>query len=321
MKNKAKLIDYIKIARPDHWIKHVFILPGIVLAYILVDKAEALLPWSLIPGFLSVCLLASANYVINEYCDAEFDKFHPIKKARPAVVKHLPTEIVYCEYFLLIIIGLFLAFQVSMYFFGTAIIFLIMALFYNIKPFRFKDRVFFDVLTESVNNPLRLLFGWFMVSKETTPPLSLIIFYFFGGAFLMATKRLAEYRFIVRRYKVEDLEKYRNSFKYYSENSLLVTSFLYGILASSFSAAFFIKHRNEFLFVFPLFAILFSYYFALSLRKTSIAQTPERLHKDKGLVLIVVVLVFLLIIFSFYDVPFAQKLIGIQEGINYNIWK
>ena len=31
-------------------------------------------------GILSICLLASSNYVINEWLDAEFDKFHPEKK-------------------------------------------------------------------------------------------------------------------------------------------------------------------------------------------------------------------------------------------------
>ena len=60
------LLDYIKIARPNHWFKHVFIVPGIVLAYILIDHAD-LSVYKILLGFISACLLASPNYVINEW--------------------------------------------------------------------------------------------------------------------------------------------------------------------------------------------------------------------------------------------------------------
>ena len=33
---------------------------------------------------------------------------------------------------------------------------------YNVKPFRFKDIVYLDVIIESLNNPIRFL-GWFIV--------------------------------------------------------------------------------------------------------------------------------------------------------------
>ena len=36
----APIMNYIKIARPDHWIKNVFIMPGLVLAIILMGKPE-----------------------------------------------------------------------------------------------------------------------------------------------------------------------------------------------------------------------------------------------------------------------------------------
>ena len=44
----ARFRDYVAIARPDHWPKHVFILPGIVLAYILHPTRA--LPVSRRPG-------------------------------------------------------------------------------------------------------------------------------------------------------------------------------------------------------------------------------------------------------------------------------
>ena len=48
----------------------------------------------------------------------------------------------------------------------------IMGCLYNIPPFRTKDRPWLDVLSEAVNNPLRLLIGWYMVPTGLIAPLS-----------------------------------------------------------------------------------------------------------------------------------------------------
>ena len=75
---------HIRIARIDHWVKNVFVLPGIVAALTL-DRLP--LNWELVEktviGLLAVGLIASSNYVINEICDAPFDRFHPLKRNRP----------------------------------------------------------------------------------------------------------------------------------------------------------------------------------------------------------------------------------------------
>lgn len=40
-------------------------------------------------ALISISFVASANYVINEWLDAEFEKFHPTKKNRPVVSGNL----------------------------------------------------------------------------------------------------------------------------------------------------------------------------------------------------------------------------------------
>ena len=54
---------YIKIARPDHWVKNVFIVPGLVLALILIDMPDdwGSLLLKFAAAFFATCFVAAAN--------------------------------------------------------------------------------------------------------------------------------------------------------------------------------------------------------------------------------------------------------------------
>ena len=45
-----------------------------------------------------------------------------------------------------------------------------MGLAYNVPPVRLKEWPYLDVLSESVNNPLRLALGWFALIPDRFPP-------------------------------------------------------------------------------------------------------------------------------------------------------
>lgn len=302
--------DYISIARPAHWVKHVFIIPGVIFAYILTDQINTNAISLIILGFASACLIASANYVINEWLDAGYDKHHPLKCDRPAVEGRLSPVLVYIEYISLAAAGMFLAYLVGKIFFLTSVIFFISGVLYNVRPFRTKEKVFLDVLTEAFNNPIRLMLGWSMVSGTTIPPTSLLITYWFGGAFLMATKRFAEYRFIEKTSGSDKLAMYRRSFKYYTEALLLTSCLTYAILSSVFLGVFLVKYRAEFVLSIPLFAILFAYYLYLGLKEESTAQAPEMLYKEYGLLVVLGICIFSMVVLSFVDIPLVELLVN-----------
>ena len=85
LSGRPTLRGHLAIMRVDHWFKQVFVLPGIAIA--LSDThgrhPRRALVGRLVVGFLSVCLVSSSNYVINEVLDAPSDLFHPIE-AQPA---------------------------------------------------------------------------------------------------------------------------------------------------------------------------------------------------------------------------------------------
>jgi 4-hydroxybenzoate polyprenyltransferase len=304
----ATWADYVALARPDHWVKHVFILPGIALAMLLRPQ-----PWTeLLPriavGLLSACLLASANYVLNEWLDARTDRHHHSKSARPAVAKRLSPVVVRLEYLLLAAVGLGLAWWISEQYLVVSALFLLSGLIYNVPPIRTKELPFLDVVSEAVNNPIRLTLGWVMVDPSTLPPGSLLMAYWMGGAFLMALKRLAEYRSAEQGGRLEALAVYRGSFRHYTEESLLLSSFLYALLAAFFLAVFLVKYRIEYLLTLPIFAVLFVMYLHVALKEDSTVQAPEKLFRERPLVLTVIVLTLTLVVLTWIDIPILERL-------------
>lgn len=291
---------YLGIARVDHWIKNVFMLPGTALALLFVRPAVDLLLWHTVLGLASLCLCASANYTINEYLDGESDRFHPVKRLRPAAQQLLDARWVMVQYATLAALGLATAFEVGRSFTIASGVLLGMGILYNARPARTKDTQYLDVLSESLNNPLRLLLGWFALVNDVLPPSSIVLSYWMGGAFLMAVKRFTELRGFGDRARAA---QYRRSFRYYTEDSLLLSAFFYAMCSAFFLGVFLIKYRIEFLLTFPLFSLMFAWYLAIGLKPNSAAQAPERLFGERGFLAFVGLICVVVAILFYVDIP------------------
>lgn len=75
-----KLRNYIRLLRPAHCIKNILIWLPLIFngSLFTTDKCR-----SVIWGFLSFTLMASAVYIINDMNDAPKDRLHPSRKNRP----------------------------------------------------------------------------------------------------------------------------------------------------------------------------------------------------------------------------------------------
>ena len=281
--------------RIDHWIKQLFVLPGFVSALFLSNYAfNCNLFINLLIGLFATSLIASANYVINEYLDAEFDKFHPTKSKRPLVEESVKGSVIWILWFILSVVGLSIGFFViGKKFFFMELWLLVMGILYNVKPIRTKDISYLDVLSESINNSIRFMLGWFIVPVNIILPISIFLGYWMAGAFLMAIKRYAEYRMINNKKKAS---LYRKSFKYYNEKTLLVSAFFYAMCAIFFVGIFLIKYKIELILAIPFIVGLFCYYFYISFANDSAVQKPEKLYKEKGLMIYCIFLVVLFIV-------------------------
>ena len=298
---------YVRVMRPDHWIKQLFIMPGCVFALLLAGSGLRLPVFAarLVLALAATCLVASANYVINEWLDAEFDRFHPTKKFRSVVTEDVRGVVIWTMWAVLLAAGIALARAVGVPFALAAAVLWAMGILYNVRPFRTKDVPVLDVLSESLNNAIRLLLGWFVVSPHTLPPVSIVLGYWMGGAFLMAVKRYAEFRMIGDPALAG---RYRRSFRFYTERSLLVSAFFYAMCSTFFTGIFLVKYRIELVLFVPALMGLFCYYLHIAFKEDSAVQKPEKLYRERLLMAYCAALAVLFVVLMAADLPWLSAL-------------
>ncbi|HMP74272.1 MAG TPA: UbiA prenyltransferase family protein [Kiritimatiellia bacterium] len=295
------ILPYLSIARPDHWFKNIFVLPGILLALFFERSLTLGGAWAdILLGLAAVCVVASSNYVLNEILDAPFDRHHPSKHTRPIPSGKVKLPLAWGWWVVLTALGWGMSFAVNAAFGWVAVFLWFMGTLYNIPPIRLKDVAYGDVLSESVNNPIRLALGWYMMGAPAMPPLSIIIAYWMFGAFLMAAKRFAEYR------QINDAEraaKYRKSFRFYNDERLMVSIFYYATLFALMGGFFIARYRFELILATPLVAYAMAYYMHIAYLPNSPVQQPEQLFRQKKLMVVVTAAFLACTLLLFFGLP------------------
>lgn len=312
------LWPYLQMARVDHWFKNAFMLAGVILALFV---EPALLRLDVVPvlllALLSTCLVASSNYVLNEMLDAPYDRKHPVKKYRPAAAEKVRRRWAVLEWLALGAIGIGLGLLVNRLFAASALSLWVMGVVYNVKPVRSKELPYLDVLSESVNNPIRLLLGWFPLIQDKVPPLSLVFSYWMVGAFFMALKRFAEYRAIGDR---ATAIRYRRSFKHYDEERLLVSVFFYAITAALFAGVFIVRYHLELILGIPIGAGFLAWYLKLGLEPDSPVQNPERLYRERGFLVYTIACLAAFVLLMFVSIPPLYEAFNVELVKTSPLW-
>ena len=176
-----------------------------------------------------------------------------------------------------------------------------MGVVYNVPPLRAKEWPYVDVLVEALNNVIRLGLGWFAIVVTHVPPVSLLVAYWALGAFFMATKRLAEYRHIGDATLAGN---YRRSFRFYTEDRLLVSLLLYASVSALFGGIFIVRYHLELILFAPLGLGLLAFYLHLGLLADSPAQRPEHLYRERAFSWYAVACVIAFVVLMFTSIPF-----------------
>ncbi len=250
-------------------------------------------------AFLLTWAISTVNYIINEIVDAPYDIHHPEKRFRPLIqgeIKKGPLLLLG-----IILTGASFVLAASFFsqpFFISLFLLLVAGFVYNLKPVRTKDIPFLDAISESANNPIRFLIGWYAFSPQNIfPPASLLVSWWSFGNFLMEAKRLSEFRLLGNR-----AADYRLSHKKYSRNSLLLgmiasaviflISFLYFALSFELRLIIYIS---------PLLLIYLYLFIHKTLQEKEIMEEPESLLRNPLIAVFTFSLLFLIGLAFFLD--------------------
>lgn len=197
---------YLREMRVHQWIKNVLIFFPLFFSWNLLNPENYN---SLLIGFFSFSFFASAIYVINDICDVEKDRLHPIKKGRPIASWLISKVSAYILVICLLSFALILAYFLNLYFIGVLLFYFCLNLFYSL---RLKHLPIWDIFSVSIMYYLRVLAWAYIIGVYVSSWLFITIF--FWAMFLISAKRYAEL--------VSENEEKRKVLEFYSQNVLLV---------------------------------------------------------------------------------------------------
>jgi 4-hydroxybenzoate polyprenyltransferase len=179
------LLALLQTMRPKQWIKN-----GIVFAPLIFDR-QLLLPEPFLralAGFILLCLLSSAVYLVNDLADIEKDRLHPKKRLRPLPSGRLKKEAALAAAVVLPLVALPLSAVLDWRFGLIALVYLTSNLLYS---FWLKHVVLVDVLVLASGYVLRVAAGVVLIVVERFSPW-LYLCITLGALFLGFGKRRGE---------------------------------------------------------------------------------------------------------------------------------
>ncbi len=83
------IADWLRILRPAHWVKNLFVLAPLLFAQQLFDHRL----WAVSAAAAGLfCLLSAGVYAFNDVLDAERDRLHPLKARRPVAAGRISAR-------------------------------------------------------------------------------------------------------------------------------------------------------------------------------------------------------------------------------------
>jgi len=149
----ASLRDWIRLIRPQQWIKNAFVLTPLLFSGKFLDLTADLRAGL---AFISFCFLASAVYAWNDILDREGDRQHPTKRMRPVAAGRIGVSAAAWSGVILAAVGLAGCALLGQPVLVVAVAYLGLNVLYS---FRLKHVVVLDVFCVAGFFVLRLLAG------------------------------------------------------------------------------------------------------------------------------------------------------------------
>ncbi|MGN1228086.1 MAG: decaprenyl-phosphate phosphoribosyltransferase, partial [Prevotella sp.] len=163
----------IKVARPTHWIKNLFVFLPVFFGGGLLNTTDAV---AAALTFLSFSLAASAIYCLNDIIDVEADRAHPVKCKRPIASGAITIPQAYGMMTLSMLISIVLMFLLPE---GQAKTILVIVAYFIINVaycLRLKEYAIIDVCIIASGFVLRILAGGYATGVQLSKWIVLMTF-------------------------------------------------------------------------------------------------------------------------------------------------
>ena len=148
-----KILPFIRLARPHHWVKNGFVFLPLFFTPILLNINNFVM---VALAALAFSFISSSIYIFNDYCDRDSDKKHPVKKHRPIASGDVSPQAALAMHIIFLGAGLYGACALGEKFFHIAAGYFVLNFFYSLK---LKSIPIVDVMCIATGFILRVLGG------------------------------------------------------------------------------------------------------------------------------------------------------------------
>lgn len=178
----ASLSGLVRLARPRQWVKNAFVVAPLFFTPEAIDARNLGLVAAAVGVF---CLLSSAIYAFNDWCDREADRLHPAKRTRPIAAGEVSPAAGLVFTVLLLVAAAALSVAVMPApFTGFAAAYAVLSILYSL---RLKHLSVLDVIVVALGFVLRVEGG--AAAVDIVPSVWIVICTFLLALFLALAKR------------------------------------------------------------------------------------------------------------------------------------
>ena len=312
--------DYIAMMRPHQWYKNLLVFLAIV-----VVEIPHTWPWERMPavfvlsnypplivGFLVLCAVSSAGYIVNDVFDMEKDAAHPEKRERPLPSGRAMRRTALALATVLYGAGLPLSYLLNPMFFILVLLYMVNAHAYNLK---LREWPIIDVCTIAVGFVIRAVAGTFLLGVPFTS--WLIIGVFFVALVLGFGKRKNELQLLG-----EEAALHKPVFRKYDhmllDHAITMSAtwvvmfyalYCYNVYGSLMS-------QQPIMLTVPIAAGIVLRYVYLIHIGSPVGRKPHLAVKDRGLVFGGVLFGFTLILTLFFWVPLMDAITSVLPPVS-----
>ncbi|MFA6461371.1 MAG: UbiA prenyltransferase family protein [Candidatus Woesearchaeota archaeon] len=269
----TKIKELLDLIRVRQWYKNIVI-------FLPIFFVTGMSNWNYLYltaiGFVSLCLLSSGNYIINDLVDLRKDQLHPEKKNRPLANGKISKLTAVLLTFLLLALSLIVGLTLPLEFIFVWIALLTLTQLYT---FWLKDILFADILTISTLFVLRAVAGAVAINVKISP--WLILCPFFLALFLAVGKRHSD--LILLKGKGIGTRKVLQDYTVELTNSLMVVSTT--LLVISYALYSFLSEHKYLLLTLPFALFTIFRFYHLIQGGSDLARNPEKMIRDKSMIL------------------------------------